>query len=268
MLKPKRILFLLTLIAFGLIPELSVYAQDAETAAPPPDDGQNLVDMWILGGWAMYPLTFLSVCAFALLIYNGIKIRGKEFLKEELNDQLKELLVAGQIEDGITFAAQNPSAITNIVGAGIKRVVSEQLDPDTMKEAMEEVAAQELAAPFVLINYINVIAVISPMIGLLGTVSGMIKAFNVIATQGTGDPKVLALNISEALITTASGMIVGIPAMVGYFFFKNKYGAIASRVSQLSGDTLFAFITSANAGYGAGGEEVYEEYAEEEYAEE
>ena len=124
---------------------------------------------------------------------------------------------------------------------------------------------------FVLINYLNVIATLAPMVGLLGTVSGMVKAFNVIAAQGTGDPKLLAGNISEALITTASGMIVGIPAMFFYFFFKNKYGAIVAKVSQQVGDILFIFVNSVRTGgeaYAEGEDEAVqdldEEYVEEE----
>jgi biopolymer transport protein ExbB len=77
------------------------------------------------------------------------------------------------------------------------------------------------------------------MVGLLGTVSGMVKAFNVIESEGAGSAQALAGNISEALITTASGMIVGIPAMFFFFFFKNRYGKITSRVARVVGDLEF-----------------------------
>ena len=96
----------------------------------------------------------------------------------------------------------------------------------------------ELARPFVFVNYLQVIASVSPMVGLLGTVSGMVKAFRTISEQGMGRPELLANNISEALVTTASGLMVAIPALIAYFFFKNKYGKIAASVSQVLGRIL------------------------------
>jgi biopolymer transport protein ExbB len=73
------------------------------------------------------------------------------------------------------------------------------------------------------------------MLGLLGTVSGMVKAFNAIAAEGMGKPELLADNISEALITTATGMTIGIPAMFFFFFFKNRYGKIVSEITLILG---------------------------------
>ena len=82
------------------------------------------------------------------------------------------------------------------------------------------------------------------MVGLLGTVSGMVKAFNIIGAEGAANAQALAGNISEALITTASGMIVGIPAMFFFFYFKNKYGKITSRVTRIVGDLQFTLGAS------------------------
>ena len=124
------------------------------------------------------------------------------------------------------------------------RVDLDHYNAEQVKEAVEEASAEELADPFVLINYLSVICSLSPMVGLLGTVSGMVKAFNVIEAEGAGSAQALAGNISEALITTASGMIVGIPAMFFFFFFKNKYGKITSRVGRIVGDLQFTINTA------------------------
>ena len=134
---------------------------------------------------------------------------------------------------------ENPSPSTSIVAAGLVRVDPAKYDPEQVKEAIEEASAEELAGPFVLINYLSVIGSLSPMVGLLGTVSGMVKAFNVIEAEGAGSAQALAGNISEALITTATGMIVGIPAMFFFFFFKNRYGKITSRIGRIVGDLQF-----------------------------
>jgi biopolymer transport protein ExbB len=245
-------------------------AQDEAAAdAAPAEESKSLWDMYKTGGWAMYPLTAFSMGMVGLIIYNFLAIRPKTFLRPDLQEQVRDSLSRLDVAGAIEVCSANNSAVTNIVGAGLNRV-TEELDPEAIEKAMEEASGSELSAPFVLINYLNVIATLAPMVGLLGTVSGMVKAFNVIATQGTGDPKLLAGNISEALITTASGMLVGIPAMFFYFFFKNKYGSIVSKVSQNVGDLFFVFINSARTGGAAYAEGAEAEYAEEgvEYAEE
>ena len=103
-----------------------------------------------------------------------------------------------------------------------------------------------------MINYLSIIASIAPMVGLLGTVSGMVKAFDAIATVGMGQPEVLAGNISEALITTATGMLVGIPAMFFFFYFKNQYGTLVADMTMylddMYGDLVHGTRTKAPAG--------------------
>ena len=112
---------------------------------------------------------------------------------------------------------------------------------------MDEAAMEEVTSNLTPINYLSVIAVIAPMVGLLGTVSGMIKAFGNMASAGMGKPEVLADNISEALITTASGLIVGIPVMIIYFFFKNRYTGLISALNRMSGDLLQKMKHAATA---------------------
>jgi biopolymer transport protein ExbB len=258
---------LLSIIMAFLAP-LFIYAQDSAEQVTEVES-KSLIDMYVTGGWAMYPLTLMSMAMVGFIIYNFLAIRPKQFLRPDLQEQVKDSLKRLDVPSAIEVCSQNNCAVTNIVGAGLNRVTDE-LDPESIEKAMEETSGQEMAAPFVLINYLNVIATLAPMVGLLGTVSGMVKAFNVIAAQGTGDPKLLAGNISEALITTASGMIVGIPAMFFYFFFKNKYGAIVAKVSQQVGDILFIFVNSVRTGgeaYAEGEDEAAQDL-EEEYVEE
>ena len=104
-----------------------------------------------------------------------------------------------------------------------------------VNEALEERASKVLAGPLVFVQYLQVLASVSPMVGLLGTVSGMVKAFRNIAAQGLGKPELLANNISEALITTATGLLIAIPALMAYFYFKNKYLAASSGIYEQIG---------------------------------
>ncbi|WOO41602.1 MotA/TolQ/ExbB proton channel family protein [Rubellicoccus peritrichatus] len=217
-------------------------ADAAAQAAPAAPESVSLIGLFKAGGWAMYVLLFLSICGVGLIIYNFLMIREKAFLRPDLADELKPAMHNLHLDHAKKICDDNPTVITNIIYAGLERVDDEHLDPDAVKEAMEESSTEELAAPFVMINYLSIVATLSPMVGLLGTVSGMVKAFRAIAAQGMGQPQVLADNISEALITTASGLIVAIPAMFFYFFFKNRYGKIASRVSKLVGDLYYEMI--------------------------
>lgn len=213
--------------------------ENAEGAAP---EGMNIIELFNAGGVAMYALLFLSTCGFGLIIYNFMMIREKVFLRPDLVEQLKPVMGNLQFDKARQICDENPAVVTNIIYSGLDRVDPDNFDPEAIKEAMEESSTEELAAPFVMINYLSLIATLSPMVGLLGTVSGMVKAFRAIAAAGMGDPQGLADNISEALITTATGLIVAIPAMFFFFFFKNKYGKIASSVSKLVGDTFFEML--------------------------
>ena len=200
---------------------------------------KSIIDMFRAGGWAMYPLTLLSISGFGLIVYNFIAVRPEPILNTEATAQIDKALEELDIEKVKSICQESPSPTTSIIEAGMARVDVNNYNPEQVKEAIEESSAEELSGPFVLINYLSVVGSLSPMVGLLGTVSGMVKAFNVIEAEGAGSAQALAGNISEALITTATGMIVGIPAMFFFFFFKNRYGKITSRIGRIVGDLQF-----------------------------
>jgi len=224
--------------------EPAAAAEEVEAEAEPVDDEKSLIDMYKAGGWAMYPLSFLSVLGLGLIVYNFIAVKPGPILQSEVLPQLEDALKTLDISKAKSICNENPAPTTNIIGAGLARVDLDHYNAEQIKEAVEEASAEELADPFVLINYLSVIGSLSPMVGLLGTVSGMVKAFNVIEAEGAGSAQALAGNISEALITTATGMIIGIPAMFFFFFFKNKYGKITSRVGRIVGDLQFTINTA------------------------
>ena len=201
-----------------------------------PASEKSLLDMIKAGGWAMWPLGLLSVATVGLAVYNGIALRGKNFFDDEVIDNIENSINAGDFEAAREHCENSPGPITNT----LKHVIDESnkgetLNADSVEKAFEAASTKELTGPFVIVNYLSIIAAIAPMLGLLGTVSGMVKAFNAIASQGMGKPELLADNISEALITTATGMTIGIPAMFFFFFFKNKYGKIVSDITLILG---------------------------------
>lgn len=184
----------------------------------------------------MYPLGILSMSAFALTIYNFIALRKQDFFDDEVAKQLANKLNQLDLKGASALCAEEPSPLTRIVGHGLDSVKGGHVDTELFRQRLEAGSSKELAKPFVIINYLSIIASIAPMVGLLGTVSGMVKAFDSIATIGMGQPEVLAGNISEALITTASGMLVGIPAMFFFFYFKNQYGNIVADMTMYLDD--------------------------------
>ena len=251
----RKTLTVLSIAAFVFASAGISFAQNAAPAADAPakpDAPQvvekSLADMWRAGGATMYPLAFFAMLATTLIIYNFIAVRKKRFLNPDGVKKVEELVNNLQIKEAVDFCEKNPSPITNIIGCGLARADERGIDTDAVAAAMEEASVEEFAGPYVLINYLSVTASLAPMLGLYGTVSGMVKAFNTIAAEGAGSASKLADNIAEALITTTTGMIVGIPAMFFFFFFKNRYGAIISSSSRIIGDLMFTMKTSLKYG--------------------
>lgn len=191
-----------------------------------------------LGGWCMWPLGACSVAAFALVIYNAIAVRPTKLLRPDLVAQLQSAFDSLDVEAARNICVSNPGPITNITLAGLGRIRDGEVRIESIEKGMEEASTAEVTGPMIPINYLSVIGVISPMIGLLGTVSGMISGFHAMALGGMGRPELLANSISEALITTAAGLIIGIPAMIGYFYFKNRYMRVVSGTSRICGELL------------------------------
>lgn len=148
---------------------------------------------------------------------------------------LKDSIRNGDIGAAISACTGTPCPMTNIFHAGLRRI-TDMYQKEAVEKAMEEAAVEESTVGLRNINYLSIIATVAPMFGLLGTVSGMIKAFQKIGLGGMGDPEKLAADIGEAMITTAFGLIVGIPAMFFYFTLKTKFLSNMARIGRLLGD--------------------------------
>lgn len=200
------------------------------------------------GGWAMYPLGLLSMGSLGLIIFNAINVREKSFIPRSAVDELRPAMESLNIEKAIQVCQDNPTPMTKIVQAGLERISGDAVDPEQIEKAMVAASEEEMSAPYIFVNYLQSIAAVAPMVGLLGTVSGMIKAFQTISSQGLGDSAAMAGNISEALVTTATGLIVAIPALLAYFYFKNKFGKISAKMTRFTDDLFFGMFKSAQAG--------------------
>lgn len=193
------------------------------------EDGGGGVTLWgliVLGGWAMWPLGLCSLAVCALIIHAMRETRPARFIPRHLLAPLQDHCETRALDQARRLTSGDRSVLGRIMHAGLERARPEL--PDAGKDRIEEAIAEGLEheenAIGQWVNYLNVVATIAPMIGLLGTVSGMIGAFQTISAGGMGRPELLAGDIGEALITTAAGLIIGIPAMLAYFILRNRLG--------------------------------------------
>ncbi len=194
----------------------------------------NLVDMFKTGGVMMYPLLLCSFAIIGLIIYHILELNQKKMAPEQDIENLKKFLYDKDTVSAFKYCEENPSVLASAFSVGVLRLNSDATDkgkPSAEMAMGENIDNQETRMSFWL-NLLSIIAAISPMIGLLGTVSGMIKAFRKIGLGGMGKPEQLAGDIGEALITTASGLLVGIPAMLAFFIFRGKLDSLLTRVTE------------------------------------
>jgi len=196
-----------------------------------PDKTMTMFQLITKGGVVGGLIILLSCIALGLIIDDAVTIRKEKLAPPEHIAALKKLIAERKIEDAIQMAAEKPSFLSNIVSAGLNEA---HLGYQAMIKAMED-SAEALSAGLVRkIEHLNVIGNISPMMGLLGTVIGMLRCFNEISqVTGAIDPKQLAGGIFEALVTTCLGLIVAIPTIYFYAIFRN-------RIDELTGDAALA----------------------------
>ena len=253
----SRTLLLLALLFSVLFPEMLVSVAQAQTKS----FGSQLVDAL---GIFITPFAILVVGGFTLIIYNGIAIRRKAFVKDDVVQPIMQELQNLNIEGAKALCDQYKLPVTGVLKGGLERIQDDELDIASIEKGLEETSALELAKPFTWINMLNTIGSIAPMIGLLGTVTGMIGAFNVLTESGMGgeSSKQMAGNIGSALWTTASGLVVAIPTLIAYFIYKTKFGTIVAEVNRVAGEMVFTLVRAARGGFEEGEEQ--EEYYEEE----
>jgi biopolymer transport protein ExbB len=221
-------------------PATATAAPAVAAPAPAPAQTQEITlgYLWDKGGWCMWPLALCSLIGVGLAIYNGIIIKPSRLMRPDVVDLVYTSVRQLDFKAAQQACTATPCMIGNIIAAGLHRIKGDRLNIESVEKGMEESAVEEFASYIQPINGLSIVATIAPMLGLLGTVSGMITGFHTMALGGMGRPELLADSISEALITTLVGLVIGIPAMVAYFFFKNKYSSIAASVSRVCGDLL------------------------------
>lgn len=201
------------------------------------------------GGWAMWPLGACSLAFFYLLAYGLSQTRPGVFIPSAQVDQLRALLRGGNARSAHELMNENETVLARVFSKAMDKIkpTPEELRRQRLEASIVEQLESEATRRLQTIGYLNVIAATAPMIGLLGTVSGMIGAFQTMELVGMGQPQAFAGSIGEALITTATGLVIGIPAMVGYFILRNRLNRRMLETGEAATELLHAMSAEQDA---------------------
>ena len=178
-----------------------------------------MIELVIKGGPFMYPILFCSVVSLAIFMERLWVLRRVLIIPKDFIVKVEDHVKRNKIAEAMFLCQGNSSSIARIFLAGLKNAGKGMW---LVKEAIEEKGRREGSILERNIGVLLTIANLSPLLGLLGTVSGMIRTFNAISVHGVGAPAHLAGGIAEALITTAAGLLVAIPTLVAYRFLVDK----------------------------------------------
>lgn len=175
------------------------------------------------GGWLMLPIMLCSIIALAIVGERFWALQAKRICPDYLVPQIWQWAKNKQIDAKQLTELRNGSPLGRVLAAGLVNLHHER---EIMKDSIEDSGRHEVAELERYLNTLGTIAAITPLLGLLGTVIGMIKVFTAITVAGVGNPGILAGGISEALITTAAGLSVAIPTLMFYRFFRGRIDAL------------------------------------------
>jgi biopolymer transport protein ExbB len=188
--------------------------------------------MWEIvraGGPLMWPIILCSIVAAAIILERLWTLQDRRVMPAELSRRVAQLIEAGQVNDKVILALEQSSPLGKVLASGLanrhraREFVMERLE-DTGRHVVHDLER--------FLNALGTIAAVSPLLGLLGTVTGIIKAFNAINAGGMGDPRALSGGIAEALFTTAAGLVVAIPALIGYRYLRGRIDRIVVEMEK------------------------------------
>ncbi|MCZ6619703.1 MAG: MotA/TolQ/ExbB proton channel family protein [Gammaproteobacteria bacterium] len=181
------------------------------------------------GGWLMVPILLCSIVAAAISVERLWTLQRSRITPKNLLAQVWGAIKTDGVDSQRLRELRNASPLGQVFAAGISNA---KRGRDVMKESMEEAAGQVSHGLERYLTSLGIIASVSPLLGLLGTVVGMIKVFTALMLEGAGNANVLAGGISQALITTAAGLSVAIPALIFHRFFMRRVDELVINMEQ------------------------------------
>jgi len=191
----------------------------------------SLVEIIKAGGYLMYPLLAAYLLVFAIIIERALNLRSSRVLNQGIVDRVTDLVETGRPGRAIQACRDNPCLFTNIVVAGLEVASKGEV---RAKEAIEDAGRHETVKLKRYLNALGTVAAVAPLVGLLGTVTGMILVFRTIAETSGGHAAALSTGIFQALITTATGLTVAIPALIAHNLFQEQVERIVTGLERAS----------------------------------
>ncbi|MDX1681040.1 MAG: MotA/TolQ/ExbB proton channel family protein [Akkermansiaceae bacterium] len=212
---------------------------------------KSLLDQWVLdGGKTMFLIAGAIVAFIALAVFNSMALSKSKFCPEDLKMSLLDHMANCRVRSAIELAASHPSYLGRLVAYSFPNIDATQpetLGRDQVEDAMADFTINENRKTMTWINYISVIGQTAPMLGLMGTVIGMVSAFATLETSGTPDPGDLAGDISVALLTTLWGLFTAVPCILTFYILKNRFLSMVADCVHTSEELLNAAVATVNA---------------------
>ena len=178
-----------------------------------------MLEIILAGGWLMAPIILCSILALTIIAERFWALRRSNVVPQGLGEQVEEWAARHELDRRHIDQLRSGSALGRVLAAAL---VNRHRSRDLIKEAVEDTGRHVVYQLERFLNTLGTIAGISPLLGLLGTVIGMIRVFATISAAGLGNPETLSSGISEAMVTTAAGLIIGIPALVAYNWLNGR----------------------------------------------
>ena len=188
--------------------------------------------MWEIvraGGWMMGPIILFSIIAAAIILERLWTLQDRRVLPPDLTKRVWQLVEANQVNDQVIAALAQNSPLGKVLAAGL---ANRHRTREALMERLEDAGRHVVHELERFINTLGTIAGVAPLLGLLGTVGGIIQSFNAINSGGTGDPRMLSGGIAQALVTTAAGLCVAIPALIGYRYLRGRVDRIVIEIEK------------------------------------
>jgi biopolymer transport protein ExbB len=177
----------------------------------------------------MWPILFCSVVAVAIVAERVWTLRDSRVLPPELLDRVWQIVESKQVNDKVLAVLEQNSPMGRLLAVGLRHHNRPRY---VLRERMEDAGRHVVHELERFLNTLGTIAGIAPLLGLLGTVTGIIKSFNAISVGGMGDPRLLSTGISEALVCTAAGLCVAIPALIGYRLLRGRVDRLVVQMEK------------------------------------
>jgi biopolymer transport protein ExbB len=178
-----------------------------------------MVEIVKSGGWLMLPIILCAIVAMGIILERFWTLQQKRVIPEDLTSKVWGWVKKDQLDQKQIQTLHQGSALGQILAAGL---VNRDRERTVLKDAIEDTGRHVVHELERYLETLGTVAAVTPLLGLLGTVIGMVQVFTAITTHGVGNPTVLAGGIAQALITTAAGLSVAIPSLIAYRYYRSR----------------------------------------------